>query len=50
MNFIMNTSNKNKKYDGKLLFTDTGGLVYEIKTEDIYENFCKDKNLFDFSE
>ena len=26
------------KFDAKLLFTDTGILVYEIKTEDIYED------------
>ena len=25
-------------------------IVYEIKTEDIYEDFYKDKNLFDFSD
>ena len=25
-------------------------LVYEIKTEDMYEDFYKDKNLFDFSD
>ena len=33
-----------------LLFTDTDSLVYEIKTEDIYEDFYKDKNEFDFSD
>ena len=39
-----------RKFDAKLLFTDTDSLVYEIKTEeDIYEFFYKDKNLFDFS-
>ena len=38
------------KFDAKLLFTDTDSLVYDIKTEDVYENFCKDKNLFDFSD
>ena len=40
------------KYDAKLFFTDTDSLVYEIKTEEVYENFCfyKDKNLFDFSD
>ena len=40
----------NSKIDVKLLFTDTGSLVYEIKTEDIYEDFYQDKNLFDFSD
>ena len=33
-----------------MLFTDTDSLVYEIKTEDIYEDFYHDKNLFDFSD
>ena len=37
------------KFDAKLLFTDTDGLVYEIKTKDVYEDFHEDKNLFDFS-
>ena len=32
-----------------MLFTDTDSLTYEIKTEDIYEDFYKDKDLFDFS-
>ena len=27
------------KFDANLLFTDTGSLVYEIKTEDVYEDF-----------
>ena len=38
------------KFDAKLLFTDTDSLVYEIKTEDVYERFYQDKNLFDFSD
>ena len=38
------------KYNAKLLFTDTDSLVYEIKTEDVYEDFYEDKNLFDFSD
>ena len=37
-------------FDAKLLFTDTDSLVYEIKTEDIYEDFYQDKNLFGFSD
>ena len=36
------------KYNAKLLFTDTGSLVYEIETKDVYEDFYVDKNLFDF--
>ena len=38
------------KFDAKLLFTDTDSLVYEIKAEDIYENFYEEQNLFDFSD
>ena len=38
------------KFDAKLLFTDTDSFVYEIKTEDVYEDFYGDKNLFDFSD
>ena len=38
------------KFDAKLLFTDTDSLVYEIKTENFYEDFYGDKNLFDFSD
>ena len=45
MNFIMGML---KKYNVKLLFTDTGSLIYEIETNDIYEDFTEDKNLFDF--
>ena len=38
------------KYDNKskLLFTDTDSLVYEIKTEDFYEDFSSNKKIFDF--
>ena len=32
------------KFDGKLLFTDIDSLVYEIKTEDVYEDFYHGKN------
>ena len=40
MNFIMGML---KKYNAKLLFTDTDSLIY-----DIYEDFTEDKNLIDF--
>ena len=36
------------KFDTKLLFTDTDSLVYEIKIENVYEDFYLDKDLFDF--
>ena len=32
----------------KLLFTDTGNLIYEIKTEDVYEDFSINKEMLDF--
>ena len=35
---------------GKLLFTDTDSLVYEIGKNDVYEDFYEDKDLFDFSD
>ena len=38
-----------KHFDDELLFTDTDSLTYEIKSEDVYEEFFKHKNLFDFS-
>ena len=38
------------KFDAILMSTDTDSLVYEIKTEDVYEDFYGDKNLFDFSD
>ena len=28
-----------RKYGAKLLFTDTESLVYEIETDDVYEDF-----------
>ena len=39
------------KYDSKskLLFTVTDSLIYEIKTEDVYEDFSSNKEMFDFS-
>ena len=38
-----------KNFDAELLFTDTNSLVYEIKSENIYEEFFKWKDLFDFN-
>ena len=34
------------KPGAKLFFADTDSLVYEIKTEAVYEDFYEDKNLF----
>ena len=33
----------------KQLFTDTDSLMYVIKTEDVYEDFSSNKEMFDFS-
>ena len=41
-NFIKNN------FDAELLFTDTDSLTYEIKSKDVYEEFLKWKDLFDF--
>ena len=38
-----------KKFNAELLFTDTDSLTYEIKSENVYEDFFKWKDLFDFS-
>ena len=38
-----------KNFDAELLFTDSDNFTYEIKSEHVYEEFCKWNNLFDFS-
>ena len=40
-----------KKYGNKsgLLFSYTDSLVYEIKTENVYEDFSQDKEMFKFN-
>ena len=41
---------KNKYQNkSKLFFTDTGSLMCEIKTEDVYDDFSCNKETFDFS-
>ena len=42
-NFIL------KNFDAELAFTHTDNLTYEIKPKDVYEEFFKNKHLFDFS-
>ena len=39
------------KYGNKLrsLFTDTNSLVYEIETENVYDDFSKSEEMFHFS-
>ena len=38
-----------KTFDAELFFTDTDSFTYEIKSENIYEEFFKWEDLFDFS-
>ena len=38
-----------KHINAELLFTDTDSLTYQIKSKDVYEEFFKHKQLFDFS-
>ena len=37
-----------KNFHAELLFTDTDSLAYEIKSENVYDEFFKWKDLFDF--
>ena len=37
-----------KNFSAELLFTDTDSLTYEIKSENNYEDFYKQKDLFDY--
>ena len=38
-----------KNFNAESLFTDTYSLTYEIKSENVYEEFYRWKDLFDFS-
>ena len=38
-----------KNFDAELLFSDTDSFTYEIKSKNVYEEFFKWKDLFDFS-
>ena len=38
-----------KDFDTELLYTDTDSLAYEIKSEDVLEEFFKHKHLFNLS-
>ena len=39
---------KRKHPDSMLLFTDTDFLMYQIQTDDVYQDLYADKRLFDF--
>ena len=49
MSSITNEIKNKNGNKSRLLFTDTDSLMYEIKTEDVYEDFSNDKEMFDFS-
>ena len=38
-----------KNFNAELLFTDTDSLTFEIKSENVYQDFFRWKDLFDFS-
>ena len=38
-----------KNFSAELLFTDTDSFTYEMGSEDVYEEFFKWKDLFNFS-
>ena len=38
-----------RNFNADLLFTDTDSLIYKIKSENVYKEFLKWKDLFDFS-
>ena len=38
-----------KHFDAELLFTDTDSLTYEIKSENVYEEFFKWKDFSNYS-
>ena len=40
---------KQKYPDLTLLFTDTDSFTYQIRTDNVYEDFYADKHLFNFS-
>ena len=48
--FTIHSNIKNRSgNDSKLLFTSTDSLMYEIKKENLYEDFSMDKVMFYFS-
>ena len=47
--FVIHYNFIKKHFDAELLFTDTDSLTYELKLENVYEEFFKLKDLFEFS-
>ena len=49
-NFWYNHIKKNYGNKAQLLYTDTDSLLYEVETEDIYQDMKKNEKFYDFSE
>ena len=49
MEFHYNFIKKNYQERAKLILSDTDSFMYEIQTEDVYQDFFKAKEYFDFS-
>jgi hypothetical protein len=48
--FHYNTIKSKYGSKAKLLYTDTDSLIYEIETEDVYQDMFDDKQAYDFSD
>jgi hypothetical protein len=48
--FHYNTIKSKYGSKAKLLYTDTDSLIYEIETEDVYQDMFDDKQVYDFSD
>ena len=46
---MTSTTTLSKHFFAELLFSDTDSLTNEITSEDVYEEFYKDKHFFDLS-
>ena len=46
--YDLNYNFNKKNVDAELLFTNTDSLNYEIKAEDVYQEFLKQKHLLNF--
>lgn len=48
--FQYNYIRKKYNHKAKLLVTDTKSITYAIETEDVYKDFCSDKDKLDSNE
>ena len=46
--FLYDQTKNKYRNKARPLFIDTDSLIFQIKTEDIYEHFGLDKEMFDF--